>query len=80
MEKIYPPQQMFDTSNKELHNQTLRKKFGVFMVIQNSLNLLKEISKLEKKIKEIESLTDKDATDFDSELYLELLCKSYSES
>ena len=49
------------------------------MIIQNSLNLLKEISKLEKKIKEIESLIDKDSEDFDSELYLELLCKSYSD-
>jgi hypothetical protein len=50
------------------------------MIIQNSINLLKEISKLEKKIKEVESLIDKGSIDFDYESYLKALCKSYSES
>jgi hypothetical protein len=50
------------------------------MVIQNSINLLKEISILEKRIKEMERLIDKDSSQIDYESYLKLLCKSYSDS
>lgn len=50
------------------------------MIIQNSIKLLNEISKLETDIKKIETLIDNAYIEIDYELYLKSIYKSYSDS